>query len=116
MGRRPDRVSAAGPCVVGNLTPRASRGRDDRRTTCVAPPHRSIPACSASCLLAGDRSRGRPRLLLRVRPEDLRYDNAVALLAGLENPSDETHAGLLAALHQRLRAPELRGLKKIMLA
>ena len=46
----------------------------------------------------------------------MRYDNAVALLAGLENPSDETHAGLLAALHQRLRAPELRGLKKIMLA
>ena len=53
---------------------------------------------------------------LRVRPEDLRYDNAVALLAGLENPSDETHSGLLAALHQRLRAPELRDLKKVMLA
>ena len=35
---------------------------------------------------------------------------------GLESPSDETHAGLLAALHQRLRAPELRRLKKIMLA
>ena len=53
---------------------------------------------------------------LRVRPEDLSHDNAAALLAGLENPSDETHAGLLAALHQRLRAPELRGLKRIMLA
>ena len=30
---------------------------------------------------------------LRVRPEDLRHDNAAALLAGLENPSDETYAG-----------------------
>ena len=53
---------------------------------------------------------------LRVRPEDLRHDNAAALLAGLENPSDETYAGLLAALQQRLRAPEFRGLKKILLA
>ena len=52
----------------------------------------------------------------RVGPEDLRHDNAAALLAGLENPSDETHSGLLAALHQRLRAPELRDLKKVMLA
>ena len=41
----------------GQSTPRTSRDRDDRRTTSVAPPHRSIPACSASCLLAGDRSR-----------------------------------------------------------
>ena len=53
---------------------------------------------------------------LRVRPEDLSRDNAAALLAGFENPSRETIAGLLAALNQRLRAPELRGLKKIMLA
>ena len=53
---------------------------------------------------------------LRVRPEDLRHDNAAALLVGLENPSDETYAGLLAALQQRLRAPEFRGLKKILLA
>ena len=53
---------------------------------------------------------------LRVRPEDLRHDNAAALLAGLENPSDETYAGLLAALQQRLRAPEFQGLKKILLA
>ena len=52
---------------------------------------------------------------LRVGPEDLRRDNAAALLAGLENPSRETYAGLLAALHQRLRAPELRELRKFML-
>ena len=53
---------------------------------------------------------------LRVRPEDLRHDNAAALLAGLESPSEETYAGLRAALQQRLRAPEFRGLRKIMLA
>ena len=53
---------------------------------------------------------------LRVRPEDLRRDNAPALLAGLESLSRETYAGLLAALHRRLRSPELRGLKKILLA
>ena len=29
---------------------------------------------------------------LRVGPEDLRHDNAAALLAGLENPSKATHA------------------------
>ena len=52
----------------------------------------------------------------RVAPEDLRHDNAAALLAGFENPSRETIAGLLAALHRRLRAPELRELKKVMLA
>ena len=53
---------------------------------------------------------------LRVRPEDLSHDNAAALLAGLERPSEETNAELLAALNWRLRAQELRGLKKIMLA
>ena len=53
---------------------------------------------------------------VRVRPEDLRHDNAAALLAGLESPSDETSAELLAALNWRLRAPELRGLRKVMFA
>ena len=52
----------------------------------------------------------------RVGPEDSRHDNAAALLARFENPSRETIAGLLAALHRRLRAPELRELKKVMLA
>ena len=41
----------------------------------------------------------------RVGPDDLRRDNAAALLAGLGNPSEETFAGLAAALHRRLRAP-----------
>ena len=53
---------------------------------------------------------------VRVRPEDLRHDNAAALLAGLESPSDETSAELLAALNWRLRARELRGLRKVMFA
>jgi len=53
---------------------------------------------------------------LRVGPDDVSHDNAAALLAGLENPSEETHAGLLAALYRRLAAPELRELRNIMLA
>ena len=53
---------------------------------------------------------------VRVRPEDLSHDNAAALLAGLESPSEETSAELLAALNWRLRARELRGLKKVMFA
>ena len=53
---------------------------------------------------------------VRVRPEDLSHDNAAALLAGLERPSEETSAELLAALNWRLRARELRGLKKVMFA
>ena len=52
----------------------------------------------------------------RIGQEDLRYDNAAALLAGLENPTRETFAGLVAALHRRLRAPELRQLREVMLA
>ena len=46
----------------------------------------------------------------------MNHDNAAALLAGLENPSEEAHAGLLAALYQRLAAPELRELRDVMLA
>ena len=53
---------------------------------------------------------------LRVGPDDVNHDNAAALLAGLENPSEEAHAGLLAALYQRLAAPELRELRDVMLA
>ena len=52
----------------------------------------------------------------RVRAEDLRHDNAAALLAGLENSTRETFAGLVAALHRRLRAPELRELREVMVA
>ena len=53
---------------------------------------------------------------LRVRPDDVSHDNAAALLAGLENPSEETLSGLLAALYRRLAAPELRELRDVMLA
>ena len=52
----------------------------------------------------------------RVGPDDLRRDNAAALLAGLENPSRETFVALVASLHERLRAPELRELKAVMLS
>ena len=47
----------------------------------------------------------------RVRPEDLRHDNAVALLAGLENPLPSTLPALVGAVCRRLRTPELRGLR-----
>ena len=51
----------------------------------------------------------------RVGPEDSRRDNAAALLAGLENPSPSTLPELVGAVCRRLRAPELRELKEIML-
>ena len=44
---------------------------------------------------------------LRIGADDLRHDNAAALLAGLENPSPERIAEQLAALHRRLGAREL---------
>ena len=47
----------------------------------------------------------------RVRPEDLRRDNAAALLAGLENPLPSTLPALVGAVCRRLRTPELRGLR-----
>ena len=53
---------------------------------------------------------------LRVAPDDVNHDNAAALLAGLENPSLSTLRALLSAVCRRLRAPELRGLKEVMLA
>ena len=52
---------------------------------------------------------------LRVGADDLRHDNAAALLAGLENPSPERIAGQLAALHRRLGARELAPLRDVML-
>ena len=52
---------------------------------------------------------------LRVGADDLRHDNAAALLAGLENPSPERIAGQLAALHRRLGARELAPLRELML-
>ena len=52
----------------------------------------------------------------RVGPEDLRRDNAAALLAGLENPLPSTLPELVGALCRRLRAPELRELREMMLS
>ena len=53
---------------------------------------------------------------LRVGADDLRHDNAAALLAGLENPSPERIAGQLAALHRRIaRKRELAPLRELML-
>ena len=52
----------------------------------------------------------------RVGPEDLKHDNAAALLAGLENPSPTTLPELVGAVCRRLRAPELRELRDVMLA
>ena len=51
----------------------------------------------------------------RVGPEDLRHDNAAALLAGLENPLPPMLPELVGSLCRRLRAPELRELREVML-
>ena len=52
----------------------------------------------------------------RVGPEDLRRDNAAALLAGLENPLPSTLPELVGALCRRPRAPELCELREMMLS
>ena len=51
----------------------------------------------------------------RVRAEDLRHDNAAALLVGLESPELETAEELYRAFHRRVNAPELRELRQVML-
>ena len=51
----------------------------------------------------------------RVGPEDSRHDNAAALLAGLENPLPPMLPELVGSLSRRLRAPELRELREVML-
>ena len=71
-------------------------------------------ASRAGALFAGD---GYLLLdTLRVGVEDLRDDNAAALLAGLENPLPSTLPELVGALCRRLRAPELRELREMMLS
>ena len=52
---------------------------------------------------------------LRVAADDLRDDNAAALLAGLENPSLERIAAQMTALRRRLSAHELAALREVML-
>ena len=51
----------------------------------------------------------------RVGREDSRHDNAAALLAGLENPLPPMLPELVGSLSRRLRAPELRELREVML-
>ena len=51
----------------------------------------------------------------RVGPDDSRHDNTAALLAGLENPSPSTLPDLVGAVCRRLRAPELRELREVIL-
>ena len=51
----------------------------------------------------------------RVRQEDLRHDNAAALLVGLERLELETTEELFRAFHRRVNAPELRELRQVML-
>ena len=70
-------------------------------------------ASRASPLFAGD---GYLVLdTLRVGADDLRHDNAAALLAALENPSPERIVGQLTALHRRLSAREFASLREVML-
>ena len=103
--------------VIDLVTPQAARAGGEEASATWAT--RAGAGESGARWRADPRFAGDGYVLLdshRVGPEDLRHDNAAALLAGLESLSRETCAGLLAALHQRLRAPELRELKKIMLA
>ena len=70
-------------------------------------------ASSVGARLAGDGD-----VLLdchRVRQEDLRYDNAAALLVGLEKLELESAEELYGAFHRRVNAPELRELRQVML-
>ena len=81
---------------------------------------RSVPRHAARRHVQADsRFAGDGYVLLdshRVGPEDLRRDNAAALLAGLENPLPSTLPELVGALCRRLRAPELRELREMMLS
>ena len=52
----------------------------------------------------------------RVGPDDVRHDNAAALLAGLENPLPSTLPELVGAVCRRLWTPELRELREMMLS
>ena len=50
-----------------------------------------------------------------MRAEDLRHDNAAALLVGLERLELETAEELFRAFHRRVNAPELGELRQVML-
>ena len=99
-----DKRWTAAARVIDLVTPRATgEGGEDTGV-----------ASRASVLFAGD---GYLLLdTLRLGPEDLRRDNAAALLAGLETLELETAEELLSAFHKRLSAPELEELREVMLA
>ena len=94
---------SAPPRVIDLVTPGASgAGRGEAGV-----------ASRANPLFAGD---GYLALdTLRVAADDLRHDNAAALLAGLENPSLERIAAQMTALRRRLSAHELAALREVML-
>ena len=94
---------SAAPRVIDLVTPGASgAGRGEAGV-----------ASRANPLFAGD---GYLALdTLRVAADDLRHDNAAALLAALENPSPSRIAGQVAALHRRLSTRELAPLREVML-
>ena len=94
---------SAPPRVIDLVTPGASgAGRGEAGVE-----SRANPLFAGDGYLALD--------TLRVGADDLRHDNAAALLAGLENPSPSRIAGQVTALHRRLRAPELAPLREVML-
>ena len=94
---------SAAPRVIDLVTPGASgAGRGEAGVA-----SRANPLFAGEGYLALD--------TLRVAVDDLRHDNAAALLAALENPSPSRLAGQVAALHRRLRARELAPLREVML-
>ena len=90
--------------VIDLVTPQAAQAETEERST----PWRADPRFAGDGYVLLDSH--------RVEPEDSRHDNAAALLAGLENPSPSTLPELVGAVCRRLRAPELRELKEVMLA
>ena len=103
--------------VIDLVTPQATQDGSAKRSAAWAT--QAGGGTSGAPWRADPRFAGDGYVLLdsvRVRPEDLSHDNAAALLAGLESPPEETSAELLAALNWRLRARELRGLRKVMFA
>ena len=116
MGRRPVSVSASGPSVVHQRFPRTASGatiaeRNPRWTAAarvvdlVTPQAAQTGAGETSTPWRADpRFTGDGYVLLdshRVGLDDLRRDNAAALLAGLENPSPSTLPELVGAVCRR---------------
>ena len=94
---------SAAPRVIDLVTPGASgAGRGEAGVA-----SRANPLFTGDGYLALD--------TLRVAADDLRHDNAAALLAGLENPSPSRIAGQVTALRRRLSAHELAALREVML-